>query len=83
MNVIELLKETQGDMTQEAFAALLGIDQSSLSRIYNGERRPGLSVLRGFMASFPEKRAIAVSSFFAGEYDLSQDERRERMEERL
>ena len=57
------LKEKQleeGFKTQDQFARFLGIDQSTLSRIYN-DIGPGTSVLRRILAHYP-----ALVSHFVG-----------------
>lgn len=52
----EALKDKQleeGFETQDQFAKFLGIDQSTLSRIYNNNIGPGGSVLRRILARYP------------------------------
>lgn len=63
MDFIELLAECQGYDTQEEFAAKLGITQAAVSRILNRKRRPGVSVLQGLIATYPQKRDEAVRLF--------------------
>ena len=43
-------------MPLEVFARKLGIDPSYLSRLYRGERSPGLRVLQGALRAFPRVR---------------------------
>ena len=50
------LRELQGDMPLAAFARKLGIDPSYLSRLYRGERGPGLRVVQGALRAFPRVR---------------------------
>ena len=45
-----------------AYAALLGINASVLSRFYSGDRRNSYVVLRAFMRTFPQAAdAVALS----------------------
>jgi len=73
MGFLELLKRNQGELSQAQYATLLGVSQGFLSKVLSGDRLPGLAVLRGFVAAFPEQRTEAWSSFFAEEYDRSQE----------
>lgn len=53
---VEALKRKQleeGFKTQDQFARFLGIDQSTLSRIYSNNIGPGGSVLRRILARYP------------------------------
>lgn len=45
-DLIARLKNAQGDMTLEAFAALVGVTKGYLSLLYNGHRDPGPAILR-------------------------------------
>jgi transcriptional regulator with XRE-family HTH domain len=47
------LRRLQGNMPLEAFAHKLGIDPSYLSRLYRGERSPGLRAIQGAIRAFP------------------------------
>lgn len=47
------LRQLQGDLPLEVFARKLGIDPSYLSRLYRGERSPGLRVIQGALRAFP------------------------------
>ena len=66
MTVSEKLRELQGDRTQEAFAAALGICQASLSQIYSRKRRVGMRVMRAAARLHPEA-ADELSRFFIAE----------------
>ncbi len=44
--VIQLLKNKQGAMTQAAFAKRVGVSAAYLSDIYLGKRDPGKNVLK-------------------------------------
>lgn len=48
------LRQLQGDMPLEVFARKLGIHPSFLSRLYRGERSPGLRTLQGALRAFPQ-----------------------------
>ena len=48
------LRQLQGDVPLEVFARRLGIDPSYLSRLYRGERSPGLRVLQGALRAYPQ-----------------------------
>lgn len=50
------LRQLQGDAPLEVFARRLGIDPSYLSRLYRGERSPGLRVIQGALLAFPKVR---------------------------
>lgn len=49
-----ILKRYQGAMTQEEYAAHLGITQGTLSLIFSGRRGVGTEVLRALARAFPE-----------------------------
>lgn len=51
-NALKEKQSEEGFRTQEQFAKFLGIDQSTLSRIYN-DIGPGSSVLRRILARYP------------------------------
>lgn len=51
--LVAILKKYQGDMTQEEYAARLGIAQGTLSLIYRGRRGLGMEVLRALSRAFP------------------------------
>lgn len=54
MTISEVLRHYQGDMTQEEYAAQLGIAQGTLSLIYSGRRGVGMDVLRALARAYPE-----------------------------
>jgi transcriptional regulator with XRE-family HTH domain len=66
MNLIDRLKERQGDKTQAEFASYLGISQSALSRIYSGERTIGQGVARKIKRRYPDL-AFALAAFLLDE----------------
>lgn len=78
--LIEKLKVLQGRKTQEEFAAELGISQSQLSRIYQGDRRVGIKLARRIRQRYPEL-AFDLAAFLLNEAakapaeDDPQDER--------
>ena len=49
-----ILRDRQGSMTQEEYAARLGIAQGTLSLIYSGKRGVGTDVLRAFLRAYPD-----------------------------
>ncbi len=49
-----ILRDRQGTMTQEEYAAHLGIAQGTLSLIYSGKRGIGTEVLRAFLRAYPD-----------------------------
>ena len=60
---VEALKQKQseeGFATQDQFAEFLGIDQSTLSRIYSNSIGPGGSVLRRILARYPALVSLFV-----------------------
>ncbi|MHB1131690.1 MAG: helix-turn-helix domain-containing protein [Chloroflexota bacterium] len=62
--LVQSLKSLQGTMSQKAFAAKLGIRQSTLSRIYAGKRKMGIDVITKVISVYPEF-AMAVGASFA------------------
>jgi len=62
MDIIEKLKEKQGEKSQTEFAAELGITQSYLSKIYAGERRITLDMAKRIQVRFPEL-ALDLAAF--------------------
>lgn len=51
---VALIREFQGDRTQTEYAALLGIDQSTLSLILAGKRGPNVALV-GLLRAFPDR----------------------------
>lgn len=62
LNLIDKLKERQGDKSQMEFAAEIGISQGALSRIYSGDRTIGTKAARKIRQRFPEL-AFDLASF--------------------
>ncbi len=54
LNLVEKLKQLQGSKTQAEFAAELGINQPTLSRILSGDRRIGVDVAHLLRQRHPE-----------------------------
>lgn len=71
MDPIELLKSFQGPLTQEEYAEKLGISQSYLSSIYNGQRKISYSVLVALVHAFPKSKKAVSQIFFNPEYRSS------------
>lgn len=67
MTLIELMRQLQGDESQEQFAARIGVHQTTVSLIYRGERQPGRRVVIRLMRAFPERADEIRLSFFASE----------------
>lgn len=67
MSLVEKLKQLQGTKTQSEFATELGIDQSTLSRIYSGERRIGLEAARQIKNRFPDLSFEIAAFLLAGD----------------
>jgi transcriptional regulator with XRE-family HTH domain len=55
--VLELLREKQGELTQKDFAEKLGVSAAYLIDVYRGRRPPGPSILRFLKL---EKRVTTV-----------------------
>lgn len=67
MSLVELMRELQGDESQERFAARIGVHQTMVSAIYRGEKRPGLRVVAGLLRAFPERASEIKELFLASE----------------
>lgn len=78
MDYKDLLRDLQGDMSQEAFARLLGIGQPSLSRYYTGHLRPGRDVIGAIVKAFPEQRERILATFYATDDATNRDEETQR-----
>ncbi|MGI6376460.1 MAG: helix-turn-helix domain-containing protein [Anaerolineae bacterium] len=65
MTLIELMRELQGEDSQEAFAARIGVHQTMVSQIYNGAVRPGRRVVTGLARAYPERAEEIKACFFA------------------
>lgn len=68
MNYLTMLKELQGNLSQEAFAEKLGITQPTLSRFYGQQSYPSRDVIAALVRTFPERRDEILSVFFAPEH---------------
>lgn len=67
MDLVNVLKEKQGDMSLTQFARELGLrSHATISMIYRGQRQPGLEVLRGLARAFPETHRD-ILSFLSGD----------------
>ena len=64
MDYKALLRDLQGDMSQEAFARMLGIAQPSLSRFYTGQNRPSRDVIGALVKAFPDQRERILDTFY-------------------
>ena len=53
-DIIHALKERQADMTNRAFAEILGVHESYLSKVYAGQIPVGAILVRGLARAFPE-----------------------------
>ena len=56
MTPVELLRQCQGDMTQSEFAEALGIGQSYLSMLLNGQRTPTAGLMLKLARLYPAVR---------------------------
>ena len=59
--LIEALRQKQGNQTLDEFGRFLGVDHTTLSRIYNGERGIGIHTLRKIVAKYPDFVSFFVS----------------------
>jgi plasmid maintenance system antidote protein VapI len=60
--LILALQVLQGDRTQAAFAADLGIGAPALSRLYSGEIRLGRELAARIVARYPEIRDVVADA---------------------
>lgn len=65
MTVAALVRELQGELSQEELAAKLGITQAMVSALALGKRGMGRKVAYGMIRAFPDKRDLVLSLFFA------------------
>lgn len=65
MTLIELMRELQGEDSQEQFAARIGVHQSMVSQIYSGIKLPGRRVVTGLARAYPERAEEIKACFFA------------------
>lgn len=54
MDLIRMLREKQGKMSQADFAECLGISETTLSRIYSGQRVIGEATGRRIIKVYPD-----------------------------
>jgi predicted transcriptional regulator len=69
MTLVDLMKELQGEQTQEEFAALIGATQAMVSAILLGKRGIGRKTVQGLMRAFPERSDVIQSLFFLSQED--------------
>lgn len=67
MNALELIKQTKGEQTHQAFADRLGVSQSLITMVLTGKRKPTWSLLQQLAAAYPETRETVQNLFFATE----------------
>lgn len=67
MNATELIRQTKGNMTHQAFADRLGVSQSLITMVVTGKRRPTWRLLQQLAAAYPETRETVQTLFFATE----------------
>lgn len=65
--LVEALKEAQGDKTTVKFAEELGIPSSTLYTIYSGDRRPGRKTLSRIITNRPDLKP-AVDIFLTSDF---------------
>lgn len=81
MEFTDLMRQLQGDESQEEFAARIGVTQTAVSAIYRGARAPGAKVLRGLVQAFPNSADEITGSFFASQEHFRTDSSAEVQEE--
>jgi len=65
MTLAELMRQLQGDESQEQFAERIGVHQTLISKIYAGEVRPGAKVVLGLERAYPGRADEIKALFFA------------------
>lgn len=70
---IELLRELQGERTQQELAAMLGISQPLLSMVLSGQRSVGKTMLAGLIKLFPDRSEELLRVFGVLDHSNSQD----------
>ena len=65
MTVAELVRELQGELSQEELATKLGITQAMVSALLLGKRGLGRKVAHGMIRAFPDKNDAILSLFFS------------------
>lgn len=63
MDTRELLEQLKGAETRADFAARLGLNPSTVSKLLLGKRVGGRAVLAGLVAAYPERQAEIVAVF--------------------
>lgn len=61
----ELIRELKGADTQAEFAAKIGVNQSTVSKLLKGKRVGGRAVLTGLLKAYPERADDLLTVFFA------------------
>ncbi len=69
MDIVQIIRKYQGDMTQQQYADALGVGQSTLSMLYSGQRKPGMEVIRALVRAFPHAVKEVVDAILAGPAD--------------
>ena len=64
ITLVEALKERQGDRSQSDFAAEIGIQQGSLSKLYLGYRSVGPEMAAKIIQRFPELQPLVLQTLF-------------------
>ncbi len=65
MTIEQLVRELQGDMSQEELAQRLGVTQAMVSALLLGKRGLGRKVAIGMMQAFPERQDDILSLFLS------------------
>lgn len=65
MDTRELLEELKGGQSRTDFAARLGLNPSTVSKLLLGKRVGGRAVLAGLIAAYPERQDEIVAVFCA------------------
>ena len=68
MELIQALRQKQGEMSQAGFARRLGVSASLLCLIYAGKRRIGEDVVRRIVRAYPDLFWLATG------YVMSKDD---------
>jgi transcriptional regulator with XRE-family HTH domain len=67
MELRELLRDLKGQDTQMEFAAKVGINQSTVSKLLLGKRIGGRAVIAALLRAYPERHDEIMSVFCAPE----------------
>lgn len=65
MTFEKLLRELQGNRSQEDFAREVGLGQATISLLLSGERRPGATVIRKLCRIYPKERGRIMDVFLS------------------